>query len=169
MGTARPSCSGCSITSAKPTRESSPRTEPASHLDSPSDVTGRFWSKYNQENQQEKLGITPEPISGLPRHNPNSLNLQRCETGDSIGPLACDFDLLIQKKSPNGFLTINELTIVQFNFQLILTMSPKRHTPKNFVFVFQKYLTLTFNRIQCYASLYKNLYFRFWKVHQLFF
>ena len=47
---------------------------------------------------RRKLEITPEPISGLPR---SSLNLQTCETVDSIGLFARNFDLLIQKKSPN--------------------------------------------------------------------
>ena len=45
--------------------------------------------------------ITPKPISGLLRYNPYSIHMQRCETADSIGLFACDFGLLIQKKSPN--------------------------------------------------------------------
>ena len=44
----------------------------------------------------------PEPISGLPCYNPYSLNLQRCETGDSVGLFARNFGLLIQKISPNA-------------------------------------------------------------------
>ena len=31
-----------------------------------------------------------------------SLNLRRCETGDSIGLFAWDFAVVIQKKSPNA-------------------------------------------------------------------
>ena len=48
------------------------------------------------------MGITDEPISGLPHCNPYSLNLQRCEAGDSIGLFACHSGLLIQKKFPNA-------------------------------------------------------------------
>ena len=48
---------------------------------------------------RRKLRITPEPISGLPCHNPYSLNLQRCERGVLLSCLL-DFDLLIQKRSP---------------------------------------------------------------------
>ena len=50
---------------------------------------------------RRKLGIMPELISGLPRYNPHSLHLQRCETGDSIGLFACNFGLAIHMKSPN--------------------------------------------------------------------
>ena len=50
---------------------------------------------------RKKLGIRPEPISGLLCYNSYSLNLQRCETGDSIGLFARDVGLLIQKKSPD--------------------------------------------------------------------
>ena len=49
------------------------------------------WVDRITDTNRRKLGITPEPISGL-------INLQRCETGDSIGLFACDFGLLIQKK-----------------------------------------------------------------------
>ena len=39
------------------------------------------------DNNRRKLGIRLEPISSLPHYNPYSLNLHRCETGDSIRPL----------------------------------------------------------------------------------
>ena len=55
---------------------------------------------FCQDNSR-KLGIIPEPISSLPCYNPYSLNLQRCETGSSIGLLTDDFGLLTQKKYPN--------------------------------------------------------------------
>ena len=69
-------------------------------------LTMTSWQKIllNQLNidvNRGKLGVTPELISGLPRFNPYSINLQRCETGNSIGQFARDFGLLIQKKSPN--------------------------------------------------------------------
>ena len=47
---------------------------------------------------RRKLGATPEPISGLARHNPYSLNLQRCETGDSIGLFCTQFRPLNAKE-----------------------------------------------------------------------
>ena len=53
---------------------------------------------------RRKSGITPEPISDLFGCNPYSLNLQSCETGDSIGMFARNFDLLIQNKYPNPSL-----------------------------------------------------------------
>ena len=56
---------------------------------------------------RRKLGITSEPISGLPRFNPYSLNLQRCETEDSFDLFACNFGRLIQKKSPNELLHLS--------------------------------------------------------------
>ena len=46
---------------------------------------------------RRKMGITPEPISGLPCYNPFSLNLERCETVYSIGLLTRNFSLLIHK------------------------------------------------------------------------
>ena len=48
-------------------------------------------------------------MSGLPHYNPYSLNLQRCETGDSIGLFTSNFALIIQKKSPNDVFKKIEL------------------------------------------------------------
>ena len=62
-----------------------------------------------------KLGITPEPICGLPRYNNYSLNLQMCETGDSIGLSAHDFGLSIQKKSPSEFIFFLMFAIINYN------------------------------------------------------
>ena len=47
------------------------------------------------------MGITLEPVSSQPLYNPCSLDLQTCETGDSIRLFAGDFGLLIQMKSTN--------------------------------------------------------------------
>ena len=55
---------------------------------------------------RKNLGITNEPITGLPRYNPYSQNLQRRETGDSIGLFARDFGLLIPKKSSKLFMLL---------------------------------------------------------------
>ena len=46
---------------------------------------------------KESLGENWESISGQ-----FSLNLQRCETGDSVGLFACNFGFIILNKSPNG-------------------------------------------------------------------
>ena len=60
--------------------------------------------------QQEKLGSTPEPISGLPRHNPYSLNLQSCQTG----LFAHNFGILMQKKSPSDLLASGKGSVFSF-------------------------------------------------------
>ena len=62
----------------------------------PFDQLGGEVARFGDINRR-KLGITPELISGLLRHNPYSLNLQRCETGHSIGLFARSFGLLIKK------------------------------------------------------------------------
>ena len=46
--------------------------------------TSIFHTLADFDGNRRKLGITPKPISGLPRYNTYSLNLQRRETEDSI-------------------------------------------------------------------------------------
>ena len=53
------------------------------------------WAKNEENTSRRKLGIRHQPMQ------PYSLNLQMCETGDSVGLFVQYFGVLVQNKSPN--------------------------------------------------------------------